>query len=81
MNVKLSTRGFKHLDEIKTSYGHVLRVYESSNVRGGIWLATDATKNTCGNDPVELHAHLLLDEAEELRDQFTYLIDNHYTKS
>lgn len=76
-----SSRGFDYFEPFKTSYGHELRVYESSSVEPSIWLAVDATNNKNGNEPVELHAHMSLEEAERLRDQLTHLIDNHYSKS
>ena len=36
--VPVNQRGFAEYDEFKDSYGNTIRVQESSNIYGGIWL-------------------------------------------
>jgi hypothetical protein len=73
-----SSRGFDYFEPFKTSYGHELRVYESSAVNPSLWLRIDAKNNTCGDYPGETSVHLRLHEAKLLRDQLSWLIDHHY---
>lgn len=80
-NVTYTDRGFKHLDPLVCDYGTQIRVYESSSAEAPhIWLALEQ-----GHDPrksnlakSEAHAHLPLETAEQLRDQLSWMIDNHY---
>ena len=74
-----STRGFSHFDPIVTSYGHEIRVYESSSASAPhIWLAVNGVDSTNGDEYTSLHANMTLAAARLLRDQLTHLIDNHY---
>ena len=80
VKVKRSDRGFAFLDELTTSYGHIIQVSESSAVRPCIWLRIDGLDNTCGDHPVRLSCHIDVEDAEKLRDQLTWIIDNHYLR-
>jgi len=67
----MSSRGFAHMAAIEGNYPEPwsVRVYESSAaMEPFIWLAMSE-----GN-----HAHLDLEKATQLRDQLTWLIENHY---
>lgn len=87
MEVSRSERGFKHLRPIEMDYPKktTIRVYESSSVEPAIWLATaQGPYNLIAGEPLataedETHAHLTLEEAELLRDQLTWIIDNHWS--
>lgn len=71
MEHEVSSRGFKHMSTVEGTYPEPwdLRVYESSSAMAPhIWLAMSQ-----GN-----HAHMTLEQAEQLRDQLDYLISNHY---
>lgn len=71
LNFEVSSRGFMHMETVSGDYPDPwnVRVYESSAAEDpAIWLAMDA-----GN-----HAHLTLKQAEQLRDQLEFLINNHY---
>ena len=73
-------RGFKHYRELETSYGHVLRVYESSSAfEPHLWLAIDASE-TANGDHGELHVHLAEHEARGLRDLLDYALEHHYQR-
>jgi hypothetical protein len=79
MKHTITDRGFKHLEPIKTSYGHTVRVYESSSaMRPCLWMKVDSTGSTCGDIVTELRVHMTLEQAEDLRDSLDYLIRNHY---
>lgn len=68
-----SARGFKHMEPIVMDYPKptVVRVYESSAaLEPAIWVAME--------QDAQCHAHLSLEEATLLRDQLTWLIENHY---
>jgi len=75
-----SPRGFKYMDPTPSAYGGHVAVYESSATSGPhLWLAVKETAatRTEGTD-TEATAHLTLEAATRLRDQLTYLIENHY---
>jgi len=75
-----SDRGFKHYPLIRTSYGHLLRVYESSAAfEPHLWLAVDA-KDTSNGDDGEMHVHLAEQEARELRDLLDWALEHHYQR-
>ena len=76
-----SDRGFAHMPAVPSEYGGDVRVYESSAAMGPhIWLT--ATAPVSLNEPdgptVKAPIHLTLANAVVLRDQLTYLINNHY---
>jgi hypothetical protein len=78
-----SSRGFKYMDPIPSAYGGHVAVYESSAASGPhLWVAVkqDRAARLDGRD-TEATAHLTLDDATRLRDQLTYLIENHYQVS
>jgi hypothetical protein len=56
----LTNRGFAMYDEFKDAYGSTIRVQESSNIYGGIWIYC---KNTDGEDWTP---HLSNDDARRL---------------
>ena len=71
--VEVTPRGFSHMPPIQVEYGGSVRVYESSAaVSPHLWLAV------MPDDNPEATAHLTLESAEHLRDQLTWLIENHY---
>jgi len=79
MVIKTSSRGFKYLDDLKTDYGHTVRVYESSAAfRPCLWMKVNGEGNSCGDVETELSVHMTLNQAQNLRDQLTLLIENHY---
>lgn len=72
-----SDRGFKHFDAVPSTYGGGVTVYESSAASSPhIWLR--AEENMKAQDSSESTVHLTLESATELRDQLSYLIENHY---
>ena len=78
-----SSRGFKYLDPTPSTYGGHVAVYESSAASGPhLWVAVkqDREARLDGRD-TEATAHLTLEAATRLRDQLTYLIENHYQVS
>lgn len=78
INVKstLTDRGFRHWEPIPTSYGHEIRVYESSAASAPhIWLAVDGEKAITDFPGT---AHLTLDQAKAVRDALDEAITNHY---
>ena len=79
-NVTVTDRGFQHMDPIPGTYGGEVKVYESSAASGPhVWLNTWSYENpNTQSDRVEATVHLRLVDAERLRDQLSYLIDNHY---
>jgi len=74
-------RGFKRLDPIKSIDGRdEVQAYESSlATEPAIWVTAAGYVMPAerGNAPY-IAAHLSLENAVLLRDQLTYLIDNHY---
>jgi len=77
----VTERGFRHMPDIPSTTGGHVRVYESSAASGPhIWIRTEQPSdlNDPSSDPVEAVAHLPLEAAEQLRDQLTALIANHY---
>lgn len=85
-NIVLTPRGFKHLDPIPGAYGGAVKIYESSAaMHPHIWLsvteANDINAWVRGDQSAGVHealSHLRLEDAEVLRDQLTWLIENHY---
>lgn len=81
MNVQISDRGFKHPDPIPSAYGGTIKAYESSSaMHPHIWVLIEcpAHLNEPDGPTVEAVAHLRIEHAQQLRDQLTYLIENHY---
>ena len=77
----VTDRGFKRMPEIPSALGGHIRVYESSAAMGPhIWVRTEQPSdlNDRNSEPLQAVAHLPLEAAEQLRDQLTALIDNHY---
>ncbi len=77
-----SDRGFKTMPPVSTVWGGHdtgrVVVYESSAAEAPhLWLRVDATPGF-GGTAETVSAHLPLAEAEKLRDQLTWLIENHY---
>ena len=73
---KLTDRGFGHLPPIQGAYGGNVAVYESSAASGPhIWLCATPAEIEANPD---VTVHLSLESAEHLRDQLTWLIENHY---
>jgi hypothetical protein len=88
LTVVKSDRGFSRLPLIPGDYGGDAQVYESSSAEGPhLWLKVtepeDLNAHAAGKDtPMkECHLHLPLENAAKLRDQLTWLIDNHYHES
>lgn len=77
---EISDRGFKHYAEFGTSYGHKIRVYESSSVEPSIWMKIDSSENTCGDVKAELSVHLSWNQAEKLIETLTTCLENHYQR-
>ena len=78
-----SERGFVQGDKLPGDYGGTIRVYESSGMTPAIWIGADEPNDPNGNPhPVPMKTTLLLNlnTAAELRDQLSYLIDNHFTR-
>lgn len=77
-----SDRGFKQMEPITTSRHETVRVYESSAAsEPHLWLHVTVVRSPEGYSTLEEgsgHAHLTLEQAEQLRDQLDYLICNHY---
>lgn len=75
---RVTDRGFLHMPNIPGTYVHrreYVRVYESSAaVEACIWIMVSSTAMTENG----MSVHLTLEEATHLRDQLTYLIENHY---
>ena len=77
----VTSRGFKHLTPITGTYPYnwLLKVYESSAAFDpAIWIAAESDSS---EGHAEVHAHLNLDEATLLRDQLSWIIDNHFLVS
>ena len=75
--MEVTNRGFVHGEEIPSAYGGFVKVYQSSSIEPHIWVFVTCPSNL--NDqrstPVESVGHLTLENARQLRDQLTYLID------
>lgn len=77
----ITSRGFKRFGPISSVYGGHIETYESSAAeRPRIWVTTTCPSdlNDQSSTPVEAVAHLDIEDATLLRDQLTYLIENHY---
>lgn len=84
MAMKKSQRGFIQGEEITGDYGGTVRVYESSGLDPAIWIQAKESHDPNGNPlaiPMETTLLLGLAKAEALRDQLTYLIDHHFTRT
>jgi hypothetical protein len=91
---KESPRGFRHYEPIKSTYGHRIRVYESSaadaphlwvNIEGRINYRPETVvvhRNSLMGDTHEAQgdaaAHMTLEQAKALRDALDTAIENHY---
>jgi hypothetical protein len=65
-------RGFKHYPPIRTTYGHDVKVYESSAAESPhVWLAVVGATESC-------EAHMSVEQAERVRDAIDAAIRNHY---
>lgn len=72
-------RGFKHWDAIPSTYGHVLKVYESSAAEAPhLWLAINGDDSVVTDQSGEISAHLTIEQAEALIATLRAAIDNHY---
>lgn len=81
--IKKSQRGFNVGDSLEGLYGGTIRAYESSGMTPAIWVQTGLDTTPNGEplaSPVETTILLDLSAAENLRDQLTYLIENHFTR-
>lgn len=79
--MKRNERGFNQDEPIQTDYGHEIRVYESSAAKGPcLWLAVEKGEARFPGDlgPEHAHAHMTIEQAQELRDSLGRIIDNHY---
>lgn len=72
----VTERGFLHMPTIKGTYpADAVKVYESSAASEAcVWVSVMSPRATLDG----LTAHLTLEAAGQLRDQLTYLIENHY---
>ncbi len=78
-NIEFNDRGFAAFEEFDTTYGAKLRVYESSAALGPhIWLKAQQPepKHSGQLDAFDASVHMNLKQAEQLRDNLTYLIDH-----
>lgn len=81
MSIEITTRsdrGFHQYGEpVKTSYGDMIEVYESSSAEGPhVWLGVDGTKSGITTQQACDHvAHLSLEQAIAIRDRLTAFID------
>lgn len=71
------TRGFVHMEPIVTVRGETVRVYESSAADAPhVWVALERGPYARHGSPAaECHAHLDLAQAEQLRDQLAWIIE------
>lgn len=78
VEVKYSSRGFKHFDPVEDTYGGNVRVYESSSAcEPHIWLAVEQAPEITPELGVA-HSHLTLEQAKQVIAQLQYLIEHHY---
>lgn len=79
-----SDRGFIHFDAVPDTYGGQIRVYESSAAfEPHVWIdiKSQAKLQEVHPPPDGITAgtvHLTLEGATKVRDQLTWLIENHY---
>lgn len=77
-----SGRGFTQMEPFKCRYGSEVRVYESSAASHPcIWLNVQGDAAAMDLKPGEGTAHLTIEQAQLLRDQLDWLIQNHYQLS
>lgn len=82
-NYKLSDRGFKQYEPVRTAYGHDVTVYESSAASSPhLWLRIEESDEShrmgMHEEAGNMGAHLTLEQAAEIRDQLDAAIKNHY---
>ena len=79
VDVTASGRGFEQYgDEVLTSYGHLVKVYESSSAEGPhCWMSvTKGPPVAPGDLPAcDVAAHLTYEQAVAIRDRLTRFID------
>ena len=69
-----SDRGFRAFGPVTTAHGDTVQITESSAANGPhLWLNT-----INGSDGDNVTAHLTLAAAEQIRDQLTWFLENHY---
>ncbi len=76
-------RGFKHGERIAGTYSDTVKVSESSAASGPhIWIWTECPENLNQPEGPRLRSscHMTIEAAEGLRDQLSYIIDNHYNR-
>lgn len=80
LKTTVTSRGFTHFEKpVRDRVGAEVKVYESSAMLPSIWVAAKQDEgNAYGVEDGEVTLHLALDEAEQLRDQLTVLIDDLY---
>lgn len=91
MKVEPNGRGFKQSEELICTYGTKVRVQESSAaMEPHIWIYMDQphdinsaciamqTDQEYTGEYSTASAHLTLEQAKEIRDALTHLIENHY---
>ena len=79
---ELTDRGFRHYEEIQTSYGHEIRIYESSAASAPhLWLDVSLTAEGAARSGIEVcsaTAHCTFDQATQVRDTLDTAMKNHY---
>ncbi len=79
--VTVTDRGFKHYEPISTTYGHVVKVYESSAASAPhVWLEIDAEDSDSGQSGT-LNALLTVEQAEKLAAALLVAVVNHYQRA
>lgn len=79
-----SDRGFRHYEPTPTSYGHEVRIYESSAaMEPHLWLSVELTPENARDagsniEPGRQAAHMTLDQAEEVYNKLGAAIRDHY---
>lgn len=72
-----SERGFEHYDPIPTSYGHDVRIYESSSANEPrLWMAIEKTERSQIDDPSVVH--LTFGQAEQIIQTLQTAMAYHY---
>ena len=73
--METTERGFGIYAKFKDGYGNIVRVQESSNVYGGIWIFCDLDPEYKGN-PYEPSPHLTLENAQTMIEALQQAIDH-----
>lgn len=80
VDITTSPRGFEHYGEhVQTSYGHTVKVYESSSAVGPhCWLGVvkDFRRSPADLPECDVAAHLSLEQAIAVRDRLTAFIES-----